>query len=78
MYLLRINLPPIVGQISMDMMAIDITELSNIDIGDSVELWGSQVPIDQVAYWADTIGYELICQFQRRVEPRKRWCILER
>ncbi|WP_367605886.1 alanine racemase [Legionella sp. W05-934-2] len=63
------QLAPIVGRVSMDMMAIDISELTNINVGDSVELWGSQIPIDRVADWAGTISYELLCQFQHRVEP---------
>lgn len=63
---------PIVGRISMDMLVIDVTELSRISIGDKVELWGAQVPIDQVANWAGTISYELLCQFQQRVEPFKK------
>ncbi len=60
---------PIVGRVSMDMLAVDVTNLSNISIGDKVELWGDIVPIDLVAHWAGTISYELLCQLQRRVFP---------
>jgi alanine racemase len=58
---------PIVGRVSMDMMAIDLTHCPEVAIGDPVELWGIHVPVEQVAIWAGTIGYELLCQTSNRV-----------
>jgi alanine racemase len=55
------------GRVSMDMMFADITDIPEADIGSSVELWGSQVPIDQVAHAAGTISYELLCAVAPRV-----------
>ena len=37
------------------------------DVGSPVELWGSQVPIDEVATRAGTVGYELMCALAPRV-----------
>lgn len=62
------QLAPIVGKISMDMMAVDITNCTGIQLGDLVELWGEHLPIEYVAKQANTIPYEIMCQ----VCPRER------
>ena len=61
------NRAPIVGRISMDMLTIDLTDCENVQIGDSVELWGAHVPIEAIAKSAGTIPYELLCQVSSRV-----------
>lgn len=61
---------PIVGRVSMDMLAVDLTDLASSAVGDSVELWGAQLPIDEVAQAAGTIGYELLTKVTARV-PRR-------
>jgi len=58
---------PIVGRVSMDMLTIDLREAPNASIGSVVELWGSEVPVDDVAQMSETIGYELICALAPRV-----------
>lgn len=58
---------PIVGRVSMDMMAVDLTMHSDIEIGDAVELWGTHVLVERIAQSAGTIGYELLCQISERV-----------
>jgi alanine racemase len=58
---------PIVGRVSMDMLTIDLREAPNAKIGSVVELWGSEVPVDDVAQMSGTIGYELICALATRV-----------
>jgi alanine racemase len=58
---------PIAGQVSMDMMTIDLREAPNVKVGSVVELWGSEVPVDDVAQMSGTIGYELICALATRV-----------
>jgi alanine racemase len=55
------------GRPSMDMLTIDVTGLPRVAIGDRVELWGPEVPIERVAASAGTIGYELTCRVGRRV-----------
>jgi alanine racemase len=60
---------PLVGRVSMDMLAIDVTELKNCVIGDPVELWGDYVSADEIALASETISYELFCGVTARV-PR--------
>lgn len=57
---------PIVGRVSMDMMAVDLTDYPQVKVGDPVELWGKYIPVESVAHSAGTIPYELLCQFSPR------------
>ena len=59
----------IVGRVSMDMLAVDLSHLPQAGVGSRVELWGPQVPIERVAAGAGTISYELMCAVAARV-PR--------
>jgi alanine racemase len=58
---------PIVGRVSMDMIAVDVTSLDAARIGDVVELWGAHLPIERIAKASGTIAYELLCQLTGRV-----------
>jgi alanine racemase len=58
----------VAGRPSMDMLAIDVTGLPAVAVGDRVELWGPNVPVERVAAAAGTIAYELTCRVGRRVE----------
>jgi alanine racemase len=58
---------PLVGRVSMDMITVDLSSLPQAGIGSRVELWGAQVPIDEVANRAGTVGYELMCALAPRV-----------
>ena len=55
------------GRPSMDMLTVDVTGLPGVAIGDRVELWGREVPVERVADSAGTIPYELTCRVGRRV-----------
>ncbi len=55
----------IFGVISMDMLAVDITELGNAGVGTEVELWGKRLSVSRVASCAQTIAYELLCGVKR-------------
>ncbi len=57
------------GQVSMDMITVDITDMPHVDVGTDVQLWGNFLPVDLVAQSAGTIGYELLCALAPRV-PR--------
>jgi alanine racemase len=57
----------VAGRPSMDMLTIDVTGLPRAAIGDRVELWGREVPIERVAAACGTIAYELTCRVGRRV-----------
>ncbi len=56
-----------VGKISMDMMTVDLTAIPHAGIGTPVELWGQNLPLDDVAQAASTLGYELMCALSSRV-----------
>ncbi len=56
------------GRVSMDMIAVDLTESPNpVKVGDSVVLWGPGLPVEEVAEHASTIPYELFCRLTERV-----------
>jgi alanine racemase len=57
----------LVGRVSMDMMAVDLSPIPNARVGSKVTLWGDGLPIDEVAQAAGTIGYELMCALAPRV-----------
>ena len=61
---------PLAGRVSMDMLTVDLTDLPEAMVGDAVELWGAQLPVDEVAHAAGTIGYELLTKVTARV-PRR-------
>ena len=51
----------------MDMLAVDVTDLPPVAVGDEVTLWGPGVPVEDVARAAGTIPYELVCGVSQRV-----------
>lgn len=57
----------IAGRVSMDMITVDLTHIPQARIGSKVELWGRNLPIDEVANAAGTLGYELMCAVAPRV-----------
>jgi alanine racemase len=60
------------GQVSMDMMTVDLTPVPAARVGSKVTLWGEGLPIDDVARAAGTIGYELMCALAPRVHVVER------
>jgi alanine racemase len=61
-----------VGRVSMDMITVDLTPVPITHAGTEVTLWGrgphgTQLPIDEVARAAGTVGYELMCALAPRV-----------
>jgi len=56
------------GRVSMDMLAIDVTEMqSPVKVGDPVLLWGDGLAVEEIALWAETIPYTLVCGISQRV-----------
>ena len=62
------ELRPIVGRISMDACAVDVTGL-DVAVGDRIELFGPNRMLDDAGAAAGTIGYELLSAITARV-PR--------
>jgi len=66
---------PIIGAVCMDMLMIDVTDVpaGEAGVGSSVTLIGrdgvEQITVDDVAGWAGTINYEILCGISKRV-PR--------
>lgn len=60
---------PIVGRICMDQFMVDVTSISDVTVGDEVELFGSGISADEIAKKCNTINYEIICGLSDRV-PR--------
>ncbi|MBS0288186.1 MAG: alanine racemase [Proteobacteria bacterium] len=56
-----------VGRVSMDMLAVDLSNVKHVEVGMPVTLWGKDLPIEEVARHALTIPYELFCRFTERV-----------
>jgi alanine racemase len=59
---------PIVGNVNMDMSMIDITGIPNVEIGDEVEVFGPNIPIQLLAKAGDTIFYEILTRISPRVK----------
>lgn len=58
------------GRVSMDMLTVDLTGCPDAQVGDEVELWGTSLPVNEVAEHCDTISYTLLTCLLPRV-PRR-------
>ncbi len=58
--LVGVNRAPLVGRVSMDMIAVDLSGIET-QVGNVVELWGESIPVEDVAKHAETISYDLLC-----------------
>jgi alanine racemase len=57
----------LVGRVSMDMIAVDVTGIQTVRVGDAALLWGPELPVEEIAAHAGTISYELLCGVSQRV-----------
>jgi len=62
------ELAAILGTVCMDMFMIEVTAIPGVQDGDDVILFGEQLPVQQVASWADTIPYEIMTGVSQRVK----------
>ena len=62
----------LLGRVSMDMLNVDLSPVPQAHVGSDVTLWGDNLPIDEVAAAAGTIGYELMCAITPRVQRKVR------
>ncbi|MBA6392064.1 alanine racemase [Colwellia sp. BRX10-3] len=58
---------PLIGRVSMDMISVDLGVQSKDKVGDIATLWGKGLAVEEVAEFATTIPYELLCNITRRV-----------
>jgi alanine racemase len=54
------------GRISMDMAAVDLGCDATDEVGAPVTLWGEGLPVEEVAAYAGTIPYQLLCGVTNR------------
>jgi alanine racemase len=59
---------PLAGRISMDLLAVDVTDLppDSVRRGDRVTLIGGDIGVEEIAAWAGTISYEILTSLGRR------------
>jgi alanine racemase len=64
---------PVVGSVTMDHLMVDCGD-DAVEVGEDVVLFGRQgdeeIRVEEVAAWAGTIGYEVVCAVSERV-PRR-------
>lgn len=59
---------PTIGNICMDLCMIDVTDVPGVKVGDEVEIFGEEVPIERLAETLDTIPYEILTSVSPRVK----------
>jgi alanine racemase len=71
--LLRGRRVPIIGRVSMDLVTVALGTVPQAAVGDEVTFIGEdgdeRITVDEVAAWADTIGYEILTGLGSRL-PR--------
>lgn len=71
--IVRGKLAPLVGAISMDLTAVDVTDIEEVKIGDVVTIYGrdgdASIQVDEAARQIGTVTADLLCALGRRV-PR--------
>lgn len=59
---------PVIGNVCMDMTMIDVTDIPGAMEGDEVEVFGKQVPVQELAAATGTIAYEIMTGISQRVK----------
>jgi alanine racemase len=58
---------PYIGNICMDVCMIDVTDIDCKE-GDTVEIFGPQLPVTTIADWLETIPYEVLTSVSERIK----------
>ncbi len=66
--LIRGKLAPVIGVVAMDMCMLDVTHIPEAAEGDEVIVFGQDLPVEQLAEWAETIPYEILTGISQRVK----------
>lgn len=59
---------PLLGRVSMDLIAVDVTGCEDAAPGAMVEIFGPNLPLDDAAGAAGTVAYELLTRLSGRAE----------
>lgn len=59
---------PVIGTVCMDMFMADVTTIPGVTEGDEVIIFGKELPVTELARWADTIPYEILTGISQRVK----------
>ena len=59
---------PVTGSVCMDMTMVDVTDIPDVKEGDEAEVFGSYIPVQQVAKQCGTIAYEILTGISQRVK----------
>ena len=64
------KLCPIIGNVCMDSILVDVTDINDIKIGDKVYIFDNElITLEDIAKQCNTINYEILCNISERV-PR--------
>ncbi len=58
----------VVGRVSMDMITVDVSELSEVGVGTEVTLFGTTPVVNDLADCSETIAYEILCNVGAHVK----------
>jgi len=58
---------PLVARVAMDMVTVDLGPDSTMEPGATAQLWGPDLPVEEIAKHVGTVAYELLCNVARRV-----------
>lgn len=58
---------PILGRVTMDQIMVDVTRAGEVGEGDEVEMFGPNIPVDEIAEKAGTISWEIFTGITPRV-----------
>lgn len=61
---------PVIGKISMDLIAINLSKLKKTSYESEIILWGSNLPIEYVAKQSNKIPYNLMTSLSERVKRK--------
>ncbi len=65
---------PVVGRVTMEQTMIDVSKVKSVKVGDPVVVLGQQkkekITADDLAGWANTINYEIVCALGGRIRDR--------
>ena len=60
---------PVLGRVCMDQCVLDVTDIPEAAVGDTVTAFGASPTAGELAACVDTISYEIVCRVGKRV-PR--------